>query len=73
MNGKGMRMENMHVIPTPFTSVPATSKIDLVIESWNQPERSNQGDILRVLLQVKDVFSRMKYTYILLLDTSQDS
>ena len=31
----------------------------------NQPERSKQGHILRVLRQVKDVFSRMKYTYIL--------
>jgi len=25
-------MENMHVILTPFTSVPATSKIDLINE-----------------------------------------
>ena len=32
MNGKGMSMENMHVILTPFTSVPATSKIDLINE-----------------------------------------
>ena len=32
MNGKGMSMENMHVILTPFTSVPATSKTDLINE-----------------------------------------
>ena len=32
MNGKGMSMENMHVNLTPFTSVPATSKIDLINE-----------------------------------------
>ena len=32
MNGKGMRMENMHVIFTPFTIVPATRKIDHINE-----------------------------------------
>ena len=32
MNGKGMSMENKHVILTPFTSVPATSKVDLINE-----------------------------------------
>ena len=32
MNGKGMSMENMHVNLTPFTSVPVTSKIDLINE-----------------------------------------
>ena len=32
MNGKGMSMENVHVNLTPFTSVPATSKIDLINE-----------------------------------------
>ena len=32
MNGKGTSMENMHVILTPFTSVPATSKTDLLNE-----------------------------------------
>ena len=30
MNGKGMSMENVHVNLTPFTSVPATSKSDLI-------------------------------------------
>ena len=32
MNGKGMSMENVHVNLTPFTSVPVTSKIDLINE-----------------------------------------
>ena len=32
MNGKGMSMENKHVILTPFTSVPATSKVDFINE-----------------------------------------
>ena len=32
MNGNGMSMENVHVNLTPFTSVPATSKIDLTNE-----------------------------------------
>jgi len=32
MNGKGISMENVHVNLTPFTSVPATSKIDLINE-----------------------------------------
>ena len=32
MNGKGMSMENVHVNLTSFTSVPATSKIDLTNE-----------------------------------------
>ena len=32
MNGKGMGMENVHVNLTPFTSVPVTSKIDLINE-----------------------------------------
>ena len=31
-NGKGMSMENKHVILTPFTSVPATSKVDFINE-----------------------------------------
>ena len=35
--------------------------------------RSKQGDILPVLRQLKDFFSTMKYTYILLLETSQES
>ena len=32
MNSKGMSMENVHVNLTPFTSVPVTSKIDLINE-----------------------------------------
>ena len=32
MNGKGIGMENVHVNLTPFTSVPVTSKIDLINE-----------------------------------------
>ena len=32
MNGNGMIMENVHVNLTPFTSVPVTSKIDLINE-----------------------------------------
>ena len=40
-------------------------EIFIIEGDGNQPERSKQGHILRVLRQVKDVFSRMKYTYIL--------
>ena len=36
-------MENMHVILTPFTSVPATSKIDLINE-----KREGYGAINRL-------------------------
>ena len=32
MNGKGVSMEKVHVNLTPFTSVPATRKIDLINE-----------------------------------------
>ena len=32
MNGKGMSMENVHANLRPFTSVPVTSKIDLINE-----------------------------------------
>ena len=48
-------------------------EIFIIEGDGNQPERSKQGHILRVLRQVKDVFSRMKCTYILLLETSQES
>ena len=44
MNGKGMSMENMHVILTPFTSVPATSKTDLINE-----KREGYGTFNRLL------------------------
>ena len=40
-------------------------EIFIIEGDGNQPERSKQVHILRVLRQVKDVFSRMKYTYIL--------
>ena len=51
MNGKGLSMEKVHVNLTPFTRVPATSKIDLINEkcegytSLNRFGASNIGAV----------------------------
>ena len=54
MNGKGMGMENVHVNLTPFTSVPVTSKIDLINEKREGYVTFNRFGASNVTLQKQE-------------------
>ena len=54
MNGKGMSMENVHVNLTPFTSVPVTSKIDLINEKREHYVNFNRFGASNVTLQKQE-------------------
>ena len=54
MNGKGMGMENVHVNLTPFTSVPVTSKIDLINEKREGNVTFNRFGASNVTLQKQE-------------------
>ena len=54
MNGKGMSMENVHVNLTPFTSVPVTSKINLMNEKGEDYVNFNRFGASNVTLQKQE-------------------
>ena len=54
MNGKGMSMEKVHVNLTPFTSVPVTSKIDLINEKREGNVTFNRFGASNVTLQKQE-------------------
>ena len=54
MNDKGMSMENVHVNLTPFTSVPVTSKIDLINETREDYVNFNRFGASNVTLQKEE-------------------
>ena len=54
MNGKGMSVDNVHVNLTPFTSVPVTSKIDLINEKREGYVTFNRCGTSNVTLQKQE-------------------